>query len=185
MKCPNCKQEIENGSVFCEYCGKQVNNYANSQSVQHSTTPKRNRTWILWGIISILAISTGCLGYMYYEADSRAGTWSHWFYKLRDGIKMIVSEPLLIKNVEIKNQNQLYLDYIFVDNTIDREVVQIYIYNSNGTCIVNKTDYFYAHAGYNSSYLTIADEIRSGRTYKVEIWQDGKCLIKDNVKAIQ
>ena len=185
MKCPNCKKEIENGSTFCEYCGKQVNNYANSQSVQNSTTPKRNRTWILWGIISILAISTSCLGYMYYEADSRAGRWSHYFYKLRDGIKMIVSETLLIKNVEIKNQDQLYIDYIFVEDAIDRQTVQIFMYDNNGNLIMNKTDDFYAIAGYNSTNLTTAGGIRPGRTYKVEIWQDGKCLIKDNVKAIQ
>ena len=184
MKCPNCQKEIENGSTFCEYCGKQVNNRANSQNAQNSTTPKRNRTWILWVIISILTISTGCLGYMYYEADSRAWGWSHNFYKLRDGIEMIVSEPLLIKNIKVKHQT-LLLDYIFVGDVMDREVVQIYIYDSSGTLIVNKTDYFYANVGYNSSYLTTTDQIRSGRTYKVEIWQDGKCLIKDNVKAKQ
>ena len=185
MKCPNCQKEIENGSMFCEYCGKQVNNRANSQNAQNSTTPKRNRTWILWVIISILTISTGCLGYMYYEADSRAWSWSHSFCKLRDGIDMIVSEPLLIKDIEFKYHNQLYIDYIYLDGLIDRQEVQIYIYNSNGTLVMNKTDWFYSHVGYNSSYLTTTDQIRSGRTYKVEIWQDGKCLIKNNVKAIQ
>lgn len=25
MKCPNCKNEIENDSTFCEYCGARVN----------------------------------------------------------------------------------------------------------------------------------------------------------------
>ena len=25
MKCPNCQKEIENGSVFCEYCGTRIN----------------------------------------------------------------------------------------------------------------------------------------------------------------
>ena len=125
---------------------------------------------------------------MYYEADSRAYYWIRNFYSLRDGIEMIVSEPLLIKKVEIKNQNRLYIDYIFVGGTEHYQEVQIYIYNSNGTLVINKTDWFYANVGYNSSFLTTTDQIRSGRTYKVEIWQDGKdgkCLIKDSVKAIQ
>lgn len=185
MLCPNCKKEIENGSTFCEYCGKQVNNSANLQNAQNSTTPKRNRTWILWVIISILTISTGCLGYMYYEADSRAWGWSHNFYKLRDGIKMIVSNPLQIKYIEIKYKNQLRIGYIFVGNVSDRQEVQICIYNSNGTLIMNRTDWFYADVGYNFTYLSTTDNLHSGRTYKVEIRQDGKCLIKDYVKVKQ
>lgn len=26
MKCPNCKQEIDNNSAFCEYCGAKIKN---------------------------------------------------------------------------------------------------------------------------------------------------------------
>ncbi len=25
MKCPHCQKEIDNGSIFCEYCGTRVN----------------------------------------------------------------------------------------------------------------------------------------------------------------
>lgn len=41
MKCPNCGKEIANDSVYCEYCGVQVQN----TQVDKATTKERLRSF--------------------------------------------------------------------------------------------------------------------------------------------
>lgn len=61
MKCPNCKKEIENDSVFCEYCGTRV---------------KRSRKglWITLSVIFIAVIAMLVVNtYQINQYESRSG----------------------------------------------------------------------------------------------------------------
>ena len=50
MKCPNCNREIENDSVFCEYCGTKI------KIVVNNSTDKPKVKWVqlILGIIGVV-----------------------------------------------------------------------------------------------------------------------------------
>ena len=56
MKCPNCKQEIDNNSAFCEYCGTRI---------------KKNKKglWITLGIVAV-AIVIGTIAIVSFKQQS-------------------------------------------------------------------------------------------------------------------
>ncbi len=49
MLCPNCKKEIENGSVFCEHCGTRVKK---SKKGLWKILAVISACFIIWGIIN-------------------------------------------------------------------------------------------------------------------------------------
>lgn len=48
MKCPNCKQEIDNNSAFCEYCGAKIKN---DKQGLWKILAVISAGFIIWGII--------------------------------------------------------------------------------------------------------------------------------------
>ena len=49
MKCPNCKQEIDNNSAFCEYCGAKIKN---DKQGLWKILAVISAGFIIWGIIN-------------------------------------------------------------------------------------------------------------------------------------
>ena len=45
MKCPNCNREIENDSVFCEYCGASINFSVDSLLLNIIEVASRHPSW--------------------------------------------------------------------------------------------------------------------------------------------
>lgn len=68
MKCPNCNQEIDDNSVFCDYCGKKIAQTTQEQSftekkdsemaLKSNTTVKQNKRKVslLIGIVATLVV---------------------------------------------------------------------------------------------------------------------------------
>ena len=50
MKCPNCNREIENDSVFCEYCGTKIKIVVNNSIDK----PKVKWVQLILGIIGVV-----------------------------------------------------------------------------------------------------------------------------------
>lgn len=64
MKCPKCNQEIEDDSIFCEYCGEKISTVeketekdVENETVENSVKPWYRRKWVLpTGIALVVAI---------------------------------------------------------------------------------------------------------------------------------
>lgn len=79
MNCPNCKQEIEDNSVFCEYCGtkieqEQLANTNEFDSVKSSTKPWWKRKWVLpvSSVVLVAIVAVVLLNLTYIRAE--------WFF---------------------------------------------------------------------------------------------------------
>lgn len=60
MKCPNCQKEIENDSVFCEYCGTRIN-----QAPVNNTTVNAEESKLGCGL-SFLSFLIPLVGFALY-----------------------------------------------------------------------------------------------------------------------
>ena len=170
MLCPNCKKEIENGSTFCEYCGKQVNNSANSQNAQNSTTPKRNRTWILWSIISILAIFTCILGFLFFEVNHECNIYADQLNRLQEAVRLVYNphDAIWIDDVRIdKTNNALYIEIINLDQHIAGRNFTINIFTSSEQQIYSNRVFFSFPVGWS---LQSVDDIHLPQgVYRIDI----------------
>ena len=71
MKCPNCKQEIDDNSVFCDYCGEKIVQKTPERPVvekkePNENVPKKKRKWLKptligGGIVLAIGIVIGVL----------------------------------------------------------------------------------------------------------------------------
>lgn len=56
MKCPNCKQEIDNNSAFCEYCGVRIKK-------------SKKVLWVILGVV-IIAVVIGTIAIVGFKQQS-------------------------------------------------------------------------------------------------------------------
>ena len=59
MKCPNCEKEIENGSVFCEYCGTRIKK-------------SKKGLWITLGVVCALILTAIVVGVVQKQQREKA-----------------------------------------------------------------------------------------------------------------
>ena len=59
MKCPNCEKEIENGSVFCEYCGTRIKK-------------SKKGLWITLGVVCALILTAIVVGVVQEQQREKA-----------------------------------------------------------------------------------------------------------------
>lgn len=65
MKCPNCQKEIENDSVFCEYCGTRVNQLPVNNTPTVNDEDSKLGCWL--SVLSFLIPLVGFVLYFKYK----------------------------------------------------------------------------------------------------------------------
>lgn len=101
MKCPNCNQEIDSDSIFCEYCGAKIKQLPSSGSRTSSTmdscsamSKSKNIAMIVAvALFAISAIIWGEYGLMTGISILISGSLFYWLYssKVSDGIKIALT----------------------------------------------------------------------------------------------
>ena len=68
MKCPKCKQEIDDNSVFCDYCGEKVIQTSTEEQISGGSFPKSSTEnkknpklalWISLAVVLVLVVVVG------------------------------------------------------------------------------------------------------------------------------
>lgn len=84
MICPNCGKEIDENSVYCEYCGKNINdinNYhpSNNETETTSVNPTKKVKLVLMWIMIIIALIFMFIAFIIDYGTALSNEENFWF----------------------------------------------------------------------------------------------------------
>jgi hypothetical protein len=72
MKCPNCKNQIENSSAICEWCGfnlKKESENSNEKEKQHIKPKSKKKKGFVIAVIVLLIVIVAFSSWFYYQKE--------------------------------------------------------------------------------------------------------------------
>ena len=121
FECPNCKKQIEEGSLFCKFCGENISGKTNEKEkfeeefqrrYKHTVRSKRRRTVIMLSSVSVLFLLM--IFSVYFGISKLVSYYNSEEYKIKVLLKEWESSW---ENKDINKYKELLdKDYIFYDN---------------------------------------------------------------------
>lgn len=140
MKCPNCNQEIDNDSNFCDYCGAKIKQLPSSGSRPSSTMPTGGAMSKIKNIVLIVTAALFTISAILWGEDGLvtglslliSGGLLYWLYasKVSDALKILLtilfSITGIIRAIVIHNDPEPFIIILIVEVVI----MSIAYYNS-------------------------------------------------------